>query len=261
LAKVKKKMATQMLAFSKLAASAWGTSVPRARQVYAVVIRSVLAYKAPSWHKIGGGLKDLSKALTPTQNKCLQIMSGAYKATPTRYLESEMAMPPLDLYFDKWVADFESRIAVSGMAQLLRQMGARAAQMAAGSRRRGRRGQIRQLLRDSRARAAANWVGGNKDTENTMLRKWRNRWKTAVATSGRGVLAAHKKPDLANHKIYKNLYKHEASVFMQARTDCVGMAEFLFRRHVPNVLIPLCSCGRASETPEHMLLYCQKTRE
>jgi hypothetical protein len=94
-----------------------------------------------------------------------------------------------------------------------------------------------------------------------MLRKWRNRWKTAVAASGCGVLAAHKKPDLANHKIYKNLYKHEASVFMQARTGCVGIAEFLFRKHVPNVPTSLYSCGRASETLEHVLLYCQKTRK
>jgi hypothetical protein len=103
-----------------------------------VVIRSVLAYRAPNWHKIEENLKDLSKALTPTQNKCLRIISGAYKATPIRYLESEMVMPLLDLYLDKWVTDFESKIAVSGMAQLLRQVGARAAQMAAGSRRRGR---------------------------------------------------------------------------------------------------------------------------
>jgi hypothetical protein len=94
-----------------------------------------------------------------------------------------------------------------------------------------------------------------------MLRKWKNRWKTAVAASERGVLAAHKEPDLANHKIYKNLYKHEALVFMQARTDCVSIAEFLFRRHVPNMPTPLYSCGKASETPEHVLLYCQKTRE
>jgi hypothetical protein len=50
-----------MLAFSKLAALAWGTSVPSARQVYAVVIRSVLAYAAPSWHEIREGLKKLSK--------------------------------------------------------------------------------------------------------------------------------------------------------------------------------------------------------
>jgi hypothetical protein len=149
-------MATQMLAFSKLAASAWGISVSRARQIYAMVIRSVLAYGAFSWHKIEEGLKGLSKALILTQNKCLRIVSGAYKIIPTRYLESEMAMPPLNLYLDKWVADFESRIAISGMAQLLRQVEARAAQMVAGSRRRERRGQARQPLRDSRTRAAAN---------------------------------------------------------------------------------------------------------
>jgi hypothetical protein len=65
LAKVKGKMAIQMLAFSKLAASAWGTSVFSARQVYAVVIRSVLAYAAPSWHDIRDELKELSKTLTP----------------------------------------------------------------------------------------------------------------------------------------------------------------------------------------------------
>jgi hypothetical protein len=65
LAKVKGKMATQMLAFSKLTASAWETSVSSARQVYAVVIRSVLAYTAPSWYNIRNGLKKLSKTLTP----------------------------------------------------------------------------------------------------------------------------------------------------------------------------------------------------
>jgi hypothetical protein len=55
----------QMLALSKLAASAWGTSVSSARQVYAVVIRSVLAYAAPNWHDMRGGLKKLSRTLTP----------------------------------------------------------------------------------------------------------------------------------------------------------------------------------------------------
>jgi hypothetical protein len=55
-------MATQMLAFSKLAASAWGISVPNAKQVYAMVIRSVLAYITLSWHEIGKSLRKLSKA-------------------------------------------------------------------------------------------------------------------------------------------------------------------------------------------------------
>jgi hypothetical protein len=66
---------------------------------------------------------------------------------------------------------------------------------------------------------------------------------------------------LNNHKIYKDMLKHEASVLMQARTKCMGITEFLFRRHVPDVPSPLYSCGRAPETPEHVLLYCPETEE
>jgi hypothetical protein len=182
-------------------------------------------------------------------------MSGAYKATPIRYFESEIAIPPLDLYFHKWMADFENRVALSGMSQLLREAGARAAEMAAGSRRRRRPRQARQTLRESKAEAVSAWIGGNRNTKDTMLCKWNDRWKATIAASGRGVLAARRKPDLTNHKTYKKLHKHEASVLIQVRTSCVGMADFLFRRRVHDVPTPLCSCGIAPETPEHVLLY------
>jgi hypothetical protein len=82
-----------------------------------------------------------------------------------------------------------------------------------------------------------------------------------VAASGRGVLAARRGPDIFNHKIYKDLYKHQAFVLMLARTGCVGMAEFLFRRRVPDVPSPLCSCAQAPETPEHVLFYYRETRK
>jgi hypothetical protein len=119
--------------------------------MYAVVIRSVLAYAAPSWHDMGGGLKGLSRTLTSVQNKCLRIVSDAYKAIPTRYLESEIAVPPFDLYFDKWVTDFKDRIKLSGIARLLRAAGARAAELVTGHRRshkRKRRGIAEPTTRD-----------------------------------------------------------------------------------------------------------------
>jgi hypothetical protein len=85
-------------------------------------------------------------------------MAGAYKVTPTRYLESEIAMPPLDLYFDKWVANFdkwvanfENRIELSGMAQLFRNVGAKVAEIAAGRKKGRRRSEVaQQLTRDSK---------------------------------------------------------------------------------------------------------------
>jgi hypothetical protein len=48
---------------------------------------------------------------------------------------------------------------------------------------------------------------------------------------------------------------------MQARIECIKMAEFLFWRHILNVPLPLYNCGKASETPEHVLLYCPETEK
>jgi hypothetical protein len=94
-----------------------------------------------------------------------------------------------------------------------------------------------------------------------MLCKWNDRWKATIAASGRGVLAARRKPDLTNHKTYKELHKHEASILMQVQTGWVSMADFLFRKRVLDVPTPLYNCGIAPETPEHVLLYCRKTRK
>jgi hypothetical protein len=55
--------------------------------------------------------------------------------------------------------------------------------------------------------------------------------------------------------------KHEASVLMQARTECIKIAEFLFRRHVPDVPSLLYSCGHAPEILEHVLLRYSGTED
>jgi hypothetical protein len=57
------------------------------------------------------------------------------------------------------------------------------------------------------------------------------------------------------------MLKHEALILMQARTKCMKMAEFLFRRHVPDVPSPFYSCGKTPKTLEHVLLYCPETEE
>jgi hypothetical protein len=104
-------------------------------------------------------------------------------------------------------------------------------------------------------------MGTKKDTEEVMLEAWRRRWREATQKSKRGDLAARRGSDLTNHKVYKDLYKHQAFVLIQVRTECVEMADFLFQRYVPNVPTPLGSCGEALETSEHVLLHCNETAE
>jgi hypothetical protein len=57
------------------------------------------------------------------------------------------------------------------------------------------------------------------------------------------------------------MLKHKALILTQARTKCIKIAEFLFRRHVPDVPSPFYNYGKASKTPEHVLLYCPETEE
>ena len=63
----------------------------------------------------------LTKAMAPKQAQALRVVLRAYKATPTRTFELDAYCPPLDIYLDKWLADFEQGMQLSGLGQKLRQ--------------------------------------------------------------------------------------------------------------------------------------------
>jgi len=110
---VEKKLKTQDFALSRIAAKTWGPSLAKAREVYTKCIRSAIAYGASSFHTpttAGGRPKGIATGLAKAQNRSLRIVAGAYKATPIRHLESETFTPPLDLYLNKRLADFEKRL-------------------------------------------------------------------------------------------------------------------------------------------------------
>lgn len=54
--------------------------------------------------------RGVTGALGRAQNKSLRIVAGAFKSTPIRNLETETWVPPLDLYLNKRLADFELRL-------------------------------------------------------------------------------------------------------------------------------------------------------
>lgn len=274
--KTKEKMATQKVALTRLAASAWGISVPQARMIYTTVVRSAIAYGAAAWHKPTekGYTKGIAQGLLPIQTQCLRAVSGAYKATPRRQLETETGVPPLGLYLDRCAAGFEIRSASNGAAKILRN-NCRAVDKILLGAEILRKGARRIRIRNNHAAGTATnramerhqwgqgWMGRSSPRE-ALEEKWKaawEQWRQANPQQSSNV-PANRPPDLRRGADgYKGLLKHEASILMQARTEKIGLRSFLFQRKVPGVETPRCRCGQAPETAEHLILYCEELHE
>ena len=81
--------------------------------------------------------------MASSQTAALRTVLGAYSKTSTRSLELDAFCPPLDIYLNKRLADFERRMQASGLSQKLNQATSRiAARLKRRKPRRGRRPQL-----------------------------------------------------------------------------------------------------------------------
>ena len=289
---VKAKMATQTMALSRIAASTWGASFAKARQIYSAVIRPAITYASTIWHeptdKLDGGPSD---RLLTTQNKCLRTIAGAFKATPVRVLEAETFTSPLNVHLNRLQAEARMRMRDSGRAEQVRLACERVA-----SRLRGSRGRIAsrkptpgrerlawasRLILETRDRLThtarkAPWdrisqegVSGENAWEKREARKkalrtkfmddWNAHW-TAYRTGLAATTPAQSDPlDKKRLKWHKKLAKAESSVITQIRTEKIGLAKFLCSRKVPDFAFSDCPCGAREQTPRHVIMDCPLT--
>ncbi|EAQ91976.1 hypothetical protein CHGG_00211 [Chaetomium globosum CBS 148.51] len=90
-------------------ASQSARSVQKVHPVGAGLWRIIVSHPPRMW-EAKPVKKGITKALEKAQNKSLRIVAGAFKSTPIRNLETETWIPPLDLYLNKRLADFENRL-------------------------------------------------------------------------------------------------------------------------------------------------------
>lgn len=254
--KLQEKLKRQILALTGIASSTYGCSYRRARAVYKVAIRSAMVYGASIFHKPtekGGKPQGPVRSLAGWQSKCLRVVTGAFRATPLRMVETEALIPPLDLYMNERVAETEKRFEAGRIASISRAAVSTVVKSMTNQRRR--------RLRKAKPLRASWYQRQGKDFD--LEAEWRTRWETEANTTrrrpgqtwaadttvrfDRGVLKRH---DL--------LRKHESSLLTQARTGRIGLASFLFTRGVPEVNTPICRCGEGKEDIYHIVLWCPR---
>ncbi len=211
--------------------------------------------------------------MAAAQSRNLRVVSGAYKATPVRNLETETFVPPIDIYLDRRLADFERRLVATGMAQRVRDAQATIANSLRRRRPLGTRGRPRGYASITEQRQDGEhtatwqewWTTGVKNTDDALTRAWRQCWERSEATARAqrahcGIEAADRGPTFSNRVLekHRDLIKHQSSLLTQVRTGKIGLNAFLFDCKKPGVATPRCSCGEARETPLHLARECQE---
>ena len=219
------------------------------------VIRSAVAYGAgAAFHtptERDGKPRGATKEFNRIQNACLRLVLGAYRATPARSLETEAACPPIDLYLNKRLADFEARLEQSGQAERIREA---CTAIAARLRRAPARRQARAV---GHSGWVASWVADQSPGE-ALTREWKARHARETEMSRgrrpREVPADSATFDGSTLKKHKGLRKHKSSVLTQIHTGMIGLRAFLHWRRVPNIVTPLYRCAREPETVDYIIL-------
>ena len=115
-------MDQQSNALTRIATSALGVTFGKARIVYTAVVRPALLYRGPIWFSPDGTEATKPSLLRPLeviQNRCLWAISGAYRATPTHLLESEIGVLSVRDHLSMLQAQYQRRrldIPVAGLA-------------------------------------------------------------------------------------------------------------------------------------------------
>ena len=207
------------------------------------------------------------KRLEELQNGCLRAVCGAYKATPVRLLELEAAVPPLDIYLSYRNSRFERKLESRKTANLLQSACDRAANQLGSDGGPVVSGSLPASRPMAKRQAAFQWAEPGKNNTGVdpsylaLKEHWYRHWITSGPRKDRSIKAIAENsmpgaPKIGRSSIYWQLPRRLASALIQIRTGRIGLSGFLWKSKAFGTYSPLCRCGEAPETVEHLVFYC-----
>jgi hypothetical protein len=86
--------------------------------------------------------------------------------------------------------------------------------------------------------------------------RWRTQWQGEIR--GRATFRHTPEPTPKVLQLHEHFSKRQSAIYIQLRTEKIGMRDFLFKRRVPGIADPRCDCGEGRQTVAHILLQCRK---
>ncbi|KAJ3560528.1 hypothetical protein NPX13_g9271 [Xylaria arbuscula] len=90
-------------------------------------------------------------------------------------------------------------------------------------------------------------------------RHWEVSWR--IETKGRTTFRHTPKPTRKVLELHEDLNKQHSAILVQLRTEKIGLRDFLFKRKVPDITDPKCSCGERRQTVLHVLFQCRRFKD
>ena len=114
------KAAQQSWALSAIMGSTWGATCDKAWLIYNMVVRPVLTYRVTVWTPLEGLLQPthqhwIGDILEHQQQHCLRSVTGGFRVTSRKQLESEAAVPPLRTHMARLQLQAHTRMEASGV--------------------------------------------------------------------------------------------------------------------------------------------------
>jgi len=270
---VKTKAKTQLLAITRLTQSTWGARLPQSRHLLAVVFRPASTYGHIAWFDPERERQPIVREFDKVQSRGIRAACGAYRSTPERLLQSELGIPPLDLYLEGQhtaavlrLAEGPSAGALSVIRQCLREY---ISTTMPNNRRHATATPLDRAIPWARAwrdRANASFQPPTQENphrwkdvaDQAILRNWQARWDSAPFQHSQPCLTP--RPDnwrKTRLPIHRPLSKAQSAALIQARTGHIGLQAYLHWRRVPGVVNPNCQCGNALDNIPHWIQGCR----
>ena len=204
-------------------------------------------------------------SLSLFQTKCLKIIGGVFKATPTFLIEGELFLPPLDLYFKYRTAIFLQSFyflntSPNSPSLLLSKLFSQISLFVSSLRTSPKSLSTITLGWKAiwLAQLSTNQEQSKKQLQEVFHKEWETRWEVSRQKCSQVWELFCRTPQKENLNIFKDLRKAEASLYLQILSARIGLASFLFRANVPEFSSPLCLCSFGEETAQHITLSCNK---